>query len=347
MKLNDMVKQPGEWLRADGPEADIVISSRVRIARNLTNYPFARKMDDVQREALKNEAVDTLLDVQREGAYFDLVDANTVERQVLVERHLISRELANADGPRGAWVSGDESMSIMINEEDHLRIQFIRSGLQLEDSLGAADRLDDQLEEQLLYAFSPEFGYLTACPTNTGTGLRISVMVHIPALVIGNQMQMVLKNLSRINCAVRGLFGEGTHASGDFYQISNQVTLGKSEEDLVGEMQGIIREIVSLERDFRKQFQADQPDQLKDRVGRAHGILSTSHIISSEETLQLLSALRLGCHLGLIDSVDIDTLNRIFLSTQPGHLQMEAGRELEPEERDVLRAEYIRTHLKN
>jgi protein arginine kinase len=264
---------------------------------------------------------------------------------LLAERHLISREHALGEGARGVAIAYDETLSIMVNEEDHLRIQVLRSGMLFNEAYEEADITDSILGSSLNYAFSPQFGFLTACPTNVGTGLRVSVLVHLPALALVKQMEKVFQSLSHINYTMRGLFGEGTLPIGNFYQISNQISLGKSELDIINEMKSVIPQIVQYERVWRQKLLDEEKGQIEDRIWRANGILRNAHIITSEETMELLSALRLGINLGLIEDIDMNTLNELFMSTQPSHLQKMEGRVLEPEERDTMRASFIREKL--
>jgi protein arginine kinase len=269
-----------------------------------------------------------------------------LDRQLLVERQLVSRDLANSEGPRGVAFAPNEITSLMVNEEDHVRMQVIRSGFALDDAWQEADRLDDKLEEKVPYAFSEELGYLTACPTNVGTGLRASVMLHLPALVLTKQIEKVFRALQKINLAVRGLYGEGSRASGDFYQISNQVTLGKSETQIINEIRDVIPQIIAYERQARQTLTRESRPILLDRVKRAYGTLQNAAMMTSEETMDLLSNVRLGVNLGLIDNINITEINELFIHTQPAHLQKLLGRELDSEERNSERARFLRDRLR-
>lgn len=348
-EFEDFSNEAGEWLRGTGPESDIVISSRVRLARNIAGYPFLTQAAPKQRaeiEALVRQHIDgNRLGKGMGVLYLEMKDLTPVDRLFLVERHLISREHAQGDGDRGVAVGKKETLSIMVNEEDHLRIQVLRSGLQLEEAWEEISRIDDVIDRSVPYAFSPQFGYLTACPTNVGTGMRISVMLHLPAVVMTKSLDKILHSLQRINFTVRGLYGEGTQASGDFYQISNQISLGKSEPELVKEMQGVVPEIAKYEKTWREKLLKEKRAWLEDKVWRAHGTLKCARIISSEETLELLSLVRLGVNLGLIEGLEVRRLNELFVSTQPGHLQRLERRTLEATERDMVRASLIRKRL--
>jgi protein arginine kinase len=269
-----------------------------------------------------------------------------VDRALLVERHLISKPHAVAEGARGVAVGENETVAIMVNEEDHLRIQVLRSGLQLEDAWTEINKIDDVLESKLDFAFHPRFGYLTACPTNVGTGIRVSVMLHLPALKLTNEIEKVFRAAKDLRLAVRGLYGEGTEATGDFYQISNQTTLGKSEEEIVDDFKHtVIPKIIDYEHQARRTLLNDKTVALDNRVHRALGTLRSARLIKTEETLGLLSHLRLGIHLGRVKDIDVRTVNELFLMTQPAHLQRSHGRKMEGDVRDAVRADYIRNRL--
>jgi len=278
--------------------------------------------------------------------YVDMAVAGEMDRQLLVERHLISRQHAEAKHPRGVAVSGEETIAIMVNEEDHLRIQVLRSGLQLEDAVAEINRVDDRLEEHLDFAFHSRYGYLTACPTNVGTGLRVSVMLHLPALKMTGEIEKVFRAAQDMRLAIRGLYGEGTEASGDFFQVSNQTALGRSEEQIVADFIGqMLPHFIEYERKARESLRTRRPALLDDKVHRALAILRAARSISSDETMYLLSLVRLGINLGRIEDVDLKSINEMFLLTQPAHLQRILGAEMEPQERGQARAEFIRRRL--
>lgn len=342
-----MTTKSGEWMRGTGPEADIVMSSRIRLARNLAQYPFLNRADDSVRGEIERTLRKQVSQLALHG-HLTYVDVNTLEgldRQFLVERQLISRELAESHGSRGVGISNEENVSLMVNEEDHLRIQVLRSGLDLDACWDEINRIDDLLEASVTYAFSEQLGYLTACPTNVGTGIRVSVLLHLPALVITKEIQKVFQALQKISLAVRGLYGEGSQAMGDFYQISNQVTLGKSEEQLLKNLKDVIPNIIAYERKVRQALVKENRQRLHDQVSRAYGILKTAQTISSEETMHLLSSVRMGVNLGLIDDLPIPTVNELFIHTQPAHLQKLRKATLESAERNIARATYLRQRL--
>jgi protein arginine kinase len=348
MNLDNLTHTSGEWLRGTGPESDIVISSRIRLARNLAAFPFSSRASSYQKAEIEGLLRDRIakLELDPRLNYVTLPSLSTLDRQFLYERQLISRELAAADGPRGVALVPQETVSLMVNEEDHIRLQVMRSGFTLDETWQEIDRVDDLLEQRVDYAFSDEFGYLTACPTNVGTGMRASVMLHLPALEHTKQIEKVFRALQKINLAVRGLYGEGSRPSGHFYQISNQVTLGKSETTILNEIHGVIPQIITYERQARTAWLRENRQSLQDKVSRAHGTLCSATMITSEETIDMLSLLRLGINLGLIGDLTIPTVNELFIHTQPAHLQKLMGSSLDGEERNAARASYVRTRLR-
>ena len=348
MKLEEFAGKCGEWLRGSGPESDIVVSSRIRLARNLADYPFIRKCTGLDRAAIEKTLRDRFaqIDLFRDITYLDVNGLPDVDRQFLVERQLISREHAESDGARGVAIDPTEQFSVMVNEEDHLRIQVMHSGLDLQAAWDQINHIDDLLEAHVNYAFHERLGYLTACPTNVGTGMRVSVMLHMPALVLTRQIDKVFRSLNKINLAVRGLYGEGSQAMGDFYQISNQITLGKSEAELIQQVGDVAPALIEYERKARQYLIDESRRELHDRVSRAYGLLCTAQTISSEETMQLLSSVRMGVNLGLIRDVAIPTVNQLFIHTQPAHLQKLRGMELDTADRNIERTNYLQLHLR-
>ncbi len=348
MIIDDLAKQIGQWLRGDGPESDIVISSRIRLARNIAEFPFIRRCNDIDRANIESMVGRKIKEIQSLAGtgYFNVAQLSSVDRQFLVERQLISRELANADGARAVVIDPHEHFSVMVNEEDHLRIQVMKSGLNLEAAWEQVDSLDDTLDQKLCYAFHPQYGYLTACPTNVGTGMRVSVMLHLPALVLTGQIDKVFRSLQKINLAVRGLYGEGSQAMGDFYQISNQITLGKSELELIKQVSDVIPVLISYERKARDFLLEENRTDLQDQVDKALDTLQHSVQISSEETMYLLSKVRMGINMELVKTIEIPTINKLFIHTQPAHLQKLRGSEMDTAQRNVARADYLRSQLK-
>lgn len=348
MKLSELTSRSGEWLRGSGPLSEVVISSRIRLARNVRGEPFVNRCSRSKRAAVESRIRESIASagISPRLHYIDMTDLSDLDRQLLVERHLVSKPHANADGARSVAVSEDETVSIMIMEEDHLRIQVLRSGLQLEEAWEQIDAIDDQLDDSLEFAFNPRFGYLTACPTNVGTGLRVSVMLHLPALKLTGEIEKVFRVAKELKLAVRGLYGEGTEATGDFYQISNQTTLGKNESDLISEFRStIIPKIVEFEHHARRSLLNERTVALDDKVFRALGTLRSARMLASEEVLYLLSHLRLGVNLGRVKNIDINAVNQLFLMTQQAHLQKLLGKKLENDARRIARAEYVRSKL--
>jgi protein arginine kinase len=350
MKLSDLTQRAGEWLRGSGPMCEVVISSRVRLARNVAGFTFLSRCSATDRQALAQRLRDSILaaELAPKVLYVDLANAPELDRQLLVERHLISRQHAQggADHPRAVAIGEDETWAIMVNEEDHLRVQVLRSGMQLAEAFDQIDHLDDVLEEKLDVAYSPRWGYLTACPTNVGTGIRVSVMLHLPALKLTGEIEKVRRAARDMHLAVRGLFGEGSEALGDLYQVSNQTTLGKSEEEVIADFQRtVVPQIIAYEQQARQALLRQRPALLDDRIWRAWAILTHARVLSTEEVLALLSHLRLGVNLGRIDTVDIRTINELFLLTQPAHLQKLTGCEMDQMIRREARAKLIRQKL--
>ena len=348
-KIAGLTDAVGEWLKGTGPESDIVMSSRVRLARNVAHFPFVSRATDQERteveEFLRSQIVQS--PAGKQLAYINVGQLEEIDRQFLVERQLISREHAEAEGARGVAIDEGEQVSLMINEEDHLRIQCMHSGLDLPGVWDQIRQVDDALEAVVPYAFHPRWGFLTACPTNVGTGILVSVMLHLPALVITRQIDKVFRSLHKISLAVRGLYGEGSQAMGDFYQISNQTTLGKTEDELVGQVSDIVPVLIEYERRARDYLVRESQLNIHDQVSRAIGILRTAQTISAEETLQHLSRVRMGVLLGLIGDVKISDINVLLVRTQPAHLQKLRGVELDSSDRNIERARYLRQHFEN
>jgi protein arginine kinase len=340
-----------EWMKGSGPESDIVISSRIRLARNLQSLPFptlatakhAHEAIDRVKTVLQSEELREISNFD----FFGLDDLGDLSKKVLVEKHLISPTLVN-DSKNGAVIlSENESISVMVNEEDHLRIQILHPGFQLKEAWDLANQIDDVFESHLDYAFDERRGYLTSCPTNVGTGMRASVMMHLPALVLTQQINRILSAISQVGLVVRGLYGEGSEATGNLFQISNQITLGQSEEDIIDNLYGVAKQIIEHERAAREKMMMESKLRIIDRVNRSYGILSYAAIIDSKEAAQRLSDVRLGMDLGLIKQTDPQIMNELMVMTQPGYLQQYAGEILSAEERDLRRAELIRTRLAN
>jgi protein arginine kinase len=338
------------WMESGGPMSDVVLSSRIRLARNLSNLPFPHQMNEAQAEELILQVEQGVREINLVGLasrvdLYRLADVPALDRQVLVEKHLISPQQAQQARGRGLAISADESISIMVHEEDHLRIQCLAPGLQLKETWRVASLVDDALEQKLNYAFHAQRGYLTACPTNVGTGLRASVMMHLPGLVLTQQAGRLFHHLSQLGLVVRGLYGEGTEAAGNIFQVSNQTSLGKSEEEIIENLEAVAAKVIETERQARQHLVSESRLQLEDRIGRAYGILSSARVISSEEAMRLLSDVRFGIAMGIYPKLTHQTMNELLVAMQPAFLQKQEGRELNPLDRDVRRATMIRSRL--
>ncbi|WP_078543174.1 protein arginine kinase [Litchfieldia alkalitelluris] len=343
-------KAISSWMNQEGPEMDIVLSSRIRLARNMENSLFPALASNEESKEVIQLFLTNFSNKKFPGiGELELLDMNElqpVEKRVLVEKHLISPHLAE-DSPFGACLlSENEEISIMINEEDHIRIQCLYPGFQLEEALKTANELDDWIETSVDYAFDERRGYLTSCPTNVGTGLRASVMMHLPGLVLTQQMSRIIPAINQLGLVVRGTYGEGSEALGNIFQISNQITLGKTEEDIVGDLKSVVSQLISQERSARDALVKTSNIQLEDRVYRSYGILANSRIIESKEAAKCLSDVRLGIDLGYIRDLSSNILNELMILTQPGFLQLYSGGALRPNERDIRRATLIRERLK-
>jgi protein arginine kinase len=349
MSVLDHLSSPAEASKREGPHSRIVLSSRVRLARNVKNWPFpgyAKKPDRVEALKTIRPAVESL--PQMLGGFSETMDNLTaLDKQILVERHLISREHAAKNAGSGLVISKDEGVCVMINEEDHLRMQSLKPGLQLKEAWHAIDQFDSALERKLEYAFSPDLGYLTACPTNLGTGIRVSAMLHLPALVLSEQINQIVQAVNKLGLAVRGLYGEGTEALGNIFQVSNQMTLGEVETDIVERLNKVLAQLIEHEENARASLLEKKPKILFNHIGRAYGTLANAHMISSKETMNQLSLMRLGVDLGLFPGAKMALVDELFITTQPAHLQRQYSEKLSAEERDFLRADMLRDRLRN
>jgi protein arginine kinase len=348
MKLETLLKTPCEWMRGECPSGRVVLSTRVRLARNIRGvaFPGWAKRADRQR-ALDQILPAVQLLVEMKDAMVETMDTfGPIEKQVLVERHLISREHAARGLGSGVAINSAQTLSVMINEEDHMRMQSLRGGLQLKEAWKLMDKVDTELESKLDYAFSPKLGYLTACPTNVGTGLRGSAMLHLPGLVIAEQMGQIVQAVTKLNLNVRGLYGEGTETHGNLFQLSNQTTIGERETDILERLNKVIHQIVEHEQNARKVLLEKRGRLVADQVGRAYGILTNCQIISSKEALNLLSLILLGIDLGLYGSADFALVDEMFVISQPAHLQKMIDQKLTAEQRDMYRADLVRERLR-
>ncbi len=350
MTFSHLIANAGEWLSGDGPNRQIVVSSRVRLARNLSRLPFpgwAKRAERHHVRDLVRPAIEALPEMADACAQ-NLSELSALERQVLIERHLISREHAAKGAGSAVVMNVEQTLSFMINEEDHLRMQAIRCGLQLDNAYEMLNRADTALEEKLDFAFHDELGYLTACPTNVGTGMRASAMLHLPGLVMSDQINKIINSVNKIGLAVRGLHGEGTEAMGNLFQVSNQTTLGESEDQIIERLTRVIEHIIEHEENARQTLIERRPSTLLDQIGRAYGVLCHAHSMPSKEALNLLSIIKLGVDLGIFPDSKRIEVDQLFIETQPAHLQKGAqAQKMSAEARDTLRATLIRAKLKS
>lgn len=347
MRFATLLKHPADWMTGHDTETSVVLTSRVRLARNLANAPFPGWAKKKERQKVRDSLQSTVesLPGMKDGFSHELSELEPLQKQVLVERHLISREQAARNEGSGSVVNRKQTLSLMINEEDHLRIQAIRPSLQLREAYKLAHDVDQHLERKVDFAVDAQLGYLTACPTNLGTGMRASAMLHLPGLVLSDQIGQVLKGINKLGLAVRGLYGEGTESLGNLYQISNQSTLGESEDEILDRLTKVIGDVARYETQARQKLMTEETVMVRDRIGRAGGTLTYAHIITSKEALNHLSMLRLGADLGLMPLSLIEVCDTLFMESQPAHLQWRAGKKLQPEARDIIRAQMIREHL--
>lgn len=349
MRFSTLMKHPADWMTGTDADSAIVLTSRIRLARNIAGAPFpgwARKEERVAILPTLREQVEAIPEM-KDAFSHQLNELSSIQKQVLVERHLISREQAARGEGSATVVNRNQTLSVMINEEDHLRLQSIRSGLHLREAYELIAKLDSELEKVLPYAFDHELGYLTACPTNVGTGLRASAMLHLPGLVISDHIGQVIQAVAKLGLAVRGIFGEGTESLGHLFQISNQSTLGESEDDIISRLERVIQRVREQERSARIKLIEDDPQMIADKISRAFGLLRYAYVIDSKEALTHLSLIRLGSDMGCFPRDSIKLCDSLLMDIEPAHLQHRAERKLSPEERDTMRAEIIRSRLQN
>ncbi|SHJ89842.1 protein arginine kinase [Paramaledivibacter caminithermalis] len=339
-----------KWIDGEGPQKDIIISSRIRLARNLEEFPFPIALTNEKSKEVIKKVSDSILEgntvLKNDFKLVKIDEISNSEKQILIEKHLISPNLIEKPNKSAVMTNTDESVSIMINEEDHIRIQCLFPGLQLEEAWDMANKIDDIIEENVKYAFDEDIGYLTSCPTNVGTGIRASVMIHLPALTMTGYINRILQAVNQIGFTVRGIYGEGSEAEGNIFQISNQVTLGRTEEEIVQTLIEVTKQITNKENDARATLMANNKLKLEDKICRSYGILTNAMIMNSKEALKLISDVRLGIDLGIIEDINVNTINTLMVDIQPGILQKIYGKNLNANERDIKRAKLIRERLK-
>lgn len=347
MKMDEFVGKRSEWLKGEGAKANIAISTRIRLARNIEGHLYFDRATGSQREATMKSVMAAAKRTKNlaKALFIKMRDTSDLDRQFLVERHLMSKEHTQDIAEKGLIVDESEIVSVMLNEEDHVRLQVLRSGFSLMESWSIADTIDTEMGQYIPFDYSNKFGYLTSCPTNTGTGLRASVMLHLPAIVMTSQVDNVYQAISKVGLTMRGFYGEGTEALGDFFQLSNQVALGHSEMDILDNLQRIIQKIVASEEATRADLAKKRKQEISDRIFRSYGTLKSARIITTGEAIKLLSAVRLGIDMGLVKEIDIAGINEILILSQPAHLQKSSGQDLGRYERDTQRADLIRKRL--
>jgi protein arginine kinase len=349
MHIEDMIKQPASWLLAAGEENEIVLSSRVRLARNIENHRFTHRAKGEELKAILDEvrAAAERAETFEDSVFFPMGDIASINRQFFVERHLVSTEFLASSANRGLIINGTEDVCLMINEEDHLRLQAFSSGFDLSDAFTKVDRLDNELSPKIDVAYSDRLGFLTACPTNLGTGLRASVMMHLPGLVHSKEINTLLENLRKLHHSIRGLYGEGTEVMGNFFQISNSATLGNQEDVILNNLKDVVTKLIGFETRARDMLLQKAQSLLEDKVWRAYGLLRYAHNVSTKEAFSLISAVRLGVGMGIIKDLTMQKLNELLIYVQPAHLQIKSGKMMNQNERDTVRADYIRRILLN
>ncbi len=345
--FDDMTDNLSSWLTGEGTDSMIVLSSRVRLARNIKGQTFPTHADEESRLQVVS-FVESAIRSSRElqsGSFHRSASIDDLDRSFLIERHLISPEFMRPESESAIFISPDERVAIMVNEEDHLRIQTMSPGLSLTTALNQAMRIDDDLARTLEFDFDTDFGYLTSCPTNVGTGLRASVLIHLAGLVLTKEIDSVIDHITKLGLVVRGFYGEGSDVWGNLFQISNQTTLGRSESDITEALHKMTRQIIEFENQSREQLVTQAGNEIADKIWRAFGILKHARVLTSEEVMNLLSAIRLGVALEIIENVTLETINRMLILSQPAHLQKYVGEALEPADRDIARANMVREML--
>jgi protein arginine kinase len=347
VQIGDMVNQPAKWLDGSGKESEIVLSSRIRMARNIENRRFPQRADKEELAAILEQTRSAAEETQafQTGHYFPMGNVSSLDRQFLAERHLVSREFLFSSSNRGLIVNGTEDLCLMVNEEDHLRLQAYASGVDLRQALDVADGVDSELADQLGFACSERFGHLTACPTNLGTGLRASLLMHLPGLVHSKEINKLLDSLRQLHHSIRGLYGEGSEVMGNFFQLSNSATLGTTEDLIIGSLTEMAGKVIGFEKRARDMLFRKARSLLEDKVWRAYGLLRHARRVNTKEALSLISAVRLGVGMGIIEDLSIRTLNELLVYIHPAHLQVREGRSMDAHERDVARAEYMRGRI--
>ncbi len=347
--FEDIAKSPATWLSGNGEDALVVLSSRVRLARNVAGckYPVSADLETKKRVVSYFDSTMSRSPLLTEGQYYKAGDISEIDRDFLVERHLISPVFLTGELSKALFIDAEHRVSVMVNEEDHLRIQALAAGLNPLGAFERATKYDNEIAKHLEYDYDPDFGFLTACPTNAGTGMRASVLIHLPGLVLTRDIDQVIRYISRSDLIVRGFYGEGSDVLGNLFQISNQKTLGITEEEVLKHITRITKEIIEREAAARRRLVDEAGDMIEDKIWRAYGILKNARVLTSEEVMNLLSALRLGHAMKIVDCVDVSLINEILLLSQPAHLQKYYNSEMDTNRRDFVRAQMVREKLRN
>lgn len=347
--FEEMAKSPAAWLSGEGEEALVVLSTRVRLARNIAGCSYPSSADSETKDRVVNYFDSTMARSKTLGAgnYFKAVDIDDLDKNFLIERHLISPTFLDGELSKSLYIDQSERISVMVNEEDHLRIQSLAPGLDPKGAYELASRYDSEIGRYLEYDYDPDFGYLTACPTNAGTGMRASILIHLPGLVLTREIEKVISQITRSGLIVRGFYGEGSDVLGNLFQVSNQNTLGLTEDDILNQITKSAREIIDSEAEARKLLVDEAADMIEDKIWRAYGILKHARVLTSEEVMNLLSALRLGHAMKIIDFLDLALINEVLLLSQPAHLQKFYGSEMDHNKRDFVRAQMVREKLRD
>lgn len=347
--FEEMAKAPAAWLSGQGEEALVVLSTRVRLARNVAGckFPSSADSDTKKRVVAYFDSAMTRSRMLSEGQYVKASDISELDRDFLIERHLISPTFLTGDASKALFIGQTEQVSIMVNEEDHLRVQALAAGFDPQAAFNHANRYDGEIGKYLEFDYDPDFGYMTACPTNAGTGMRASVLIHLPGLVLTRDIEKVISRITRSGLMVRGFYGEGSDVLGNLFQVANQNTLGISESEILNQLSRVTREIIEAEATARQRLMDEAADMVEDKIWRAYGILKYAHVLTSEEVMNLLSAVRLGHALKIIDFLNIALINEILLLSQPAHLQKFYGQEMDVNKRDFVRAQMVREKLRN
>jgi len=345
--LSALAVRSADWLSASGPESHIIISTRIRLARNLAGFPFTNKTTKEQLETILDKVLLVIegTKVFRDALVLHMDELDALDKRMLMERRLISPDFIETERPAGLVVGNDEAISVMINEEDHLRIQALHSGLQTKETFERIEALDEELGRHLEYAFSEQFGFLTSCPTNTGTGMRVSVFIHLPVLSMAGKIEKVIRDFIPSEIAIRGFYGEGSEVMGHIFQVSNQLTLGRTEKRILDRLEQVAKKFVEMEQQARQEFIKSAKILLEDRVYRAKALLQSALLLGSSELINLLSAIRLGVHLNFINNVTYKSLNELLVLTQPAHIQKRIGKQLDSQQRDEIRAKMVRENI--